>query len=149
MAVSAAVLRQYASDFDKGRLSATGRKGEQLTSAEDSQVVWTAVKMGFEAGTSPVLCLTHVISGFRTNMQYLLKLQRSLGRSYHTAFSEMFPDKIKAVAPLSLPGKIKMAVNTLVKSRFNPIRFARMMRMELAWFGGISESAQEAHQNSK
>ena len=137
MVIRREVMQQYARNVEGGRLSITGRKGEALSSAEDSQIVWTAVKSGLSAGTAPQLRLTHVIHGHRLSMHYLRELQFNLALSYRTAFNEMFPDRRSEMAPLSLPGKIRLAFTLMRRARFSPALFYRMLSLELAWFRGI------------
>jgi glycosyltransferase involved in cell wall biosynthesis len=137
LTVKREVLEQYEKLFSAGSLTSVGRSGETLTSAEDSQIVWTAVKMGYNAGTSPELNLIHLIPAKRTTLKYLSKLNFSIAQSYRAALLEMFPEKSSEFRKRSMAGKMLFAVRLLVSSRFDPILFYRRYAIENSWFKGV------------
>lgn len=140
MCVERSVMEQYAREVEAGRLNATGRKGKELSSGEDAQLVWTAVKMGLNAGTSPSLKLVHLIPASRQTLGYLQKLQRQIACSHSRAFVEMFPEHSEQVKPLSAVGYAKLALTMLVRSKFAPLRWYREFSIKLAWFRGIRDA---------
>lgn len=143
MCVRRDIMEQYADNFNNGIVSAVGRKEADLGSADDSQIVWTAIKKGMQVGVTPELQLIHIIQGTRLSMKYLQNLQYNIGASYSKAFSEMFPDKKVHVRPLSYAGHLKVLLQSLLKARLRPMLFVRFYLLELAWFRGISDHAQK------
>ena len=57
------VLKEYVREAGLGRFSLPGRKGELLSSGEDTQMILLAISRGFSAGSSPALKLKHLIPG--------------------------------------------------------------------------------------
>ena len=55
-----------------------GRRGSSLASAEDSDLVLTAIEAGFGSGVFPELKLTHLIPPGRTTEEYLLRLTENM-----------------------------------------------------------------------
>jgi len=136
LSVKKEVLEDYATQFLSGKISAKGRTGTALVSGEDSQIVWTAVKMGLSAGTSPDLKLLHLIPAKRTTRKYLVELYYGLGHSYYRALQEMFPAVSNKVKKRSIPGRIAFVLKTLVRSGFKPLLFYRLYTIENSWFRG-------------
>jgi hypothetical protein len=60
-----------------------GRRGNQLTSNDDSDLAYTACDMGFGMGTFPQLKLTHLIPKRRLERKYLLRLTEDSAYSFH------------------------------------------------------------------
>lgn len=60
-----------------------GRKGQQLLSAEDSDLAYTAIEMGLGLGMFPELSLHHLIPSRRLERDYLLDLIRNMALSHH------------------------------------------------------------------
>jgi glycosyltransferase involved in cell wall biosynthesis len=99
MVVRREVLVEYAAQFAAGRLSIGGRNGEQLTSGEDNQIVWTAVRMGLGAGISPELRLTHFVERRKATLGYVLRLVFSTMASGRIAARQSFPERPDLWAP--------------------------------------------------
>jgi hypothetical protein len=59
-----------------------GRKGKQLTSGEDNDIILTILKGGWKVGYFPQLKLTHLISANRLNKGYMARLNRAATRSW-------------------------------------------------------------------
>ena len=51
-----------------------GRKGNELSSAEDIDIAYFALHRGFMIGVSPKLKMHHIIPAFRVTYEYILKL---------------------------------------------------------------------------
>ena len=133
------VLVKYINDFKNGKVSAIGRKGNELSSAEDSQIIWTAIKMGYSVGTSPVLKLTHIIPGNRTNLNYLKKLNYGISNSYYKALTEMFPDYILKYKKRNIISKIALGWRMLLKAKMDPLLCYRLYKVENSWLKGYDD----------
>jgi glycosyltransferase involved in cell wall biosynthesis len=98
-AVRREILQQYISAIEQGKLRATGRSGKSLTSAEDVQIVWEGIKMGFAAGMIPELRCNHLIPADKANLAYLKRLYFGTASSYTPALLESFPSKVAQLGP--------------------------------------------------
>jgi glycosyltransferase involved in cell wall biosynthesis len=143
LSVSKKMLEEYARGFYAGEHSATGRQGDSLSSAEDSQIVWTAIKNGGLAGTSPLLQLTHIIPYERTNLAYLKKLNYGISYSYYTALREMFPQYKLPFGRRNFINKAAFFVKTFVKAGCKPLLFYRMYAIDNAWLRGFDDYAKQ------
>jgi glycosyltransferase involved in cell wall biosynthesis len=93
MVVRREVLTEYAAQLAAGRIDAIGRKGTQLTSGEDNQIVWTAVRMGMAAGVSPDLRLTHRVERRKARVGYILRMVFATMASGRIAARQSFPER--------------------------------------------------------
>lgn len=66
---------------DPGR-SALDRKGRELTSAGDTDMVWTTLAMGFGMAMFKDLRLTHIMPAWRLTEEYLVRLSEGLRFSH-------------------------------------------------------------------
>lgn len=107
MVVRRAVLERYAEQVEQGQLTATDRSGKRMTSAGDSQIVWTAVKMGLCAGTSPKLSLRHFIARRKATLRYVCRMNFGVMASFQIARAESFPEEKDSVRS-SLPDTLKL-----------------------------------------
>jgi glycosyltransferase involved in cell wall biosynthesis len=60
----------------------TGRRGKQLTSGEDNDIVLHALAAGWAVGYFPQLRLTHLIPAGRVSREYLARLNYGIARSW-------------------------------------------------------------------
>jgi glycosyltransferase involved in cell wall biosynthesis len=79
------VLRREAAhtwldDADAGKFS--DRRGNDLTSGGDNDIVLTSMRHGWETGYFPELSLTHLIPAGRTTPEYLARLHRGIAKSW-------------------------------------------------------------------
>lgn len=88
------VLQQYVFAVEQGALRTTGRKGNSLSSAEDSQIVWESTKLGFAVGMIPELRCKHLITVDKANFTYLKRLHFGVGSSYVLALDQSFPQHL-------------------------------------------------------
>jgi glycosyltransferase involved in cell wall biosynthesis len=86
-------VEPYAKMLANGEIKTTCRKGNSLSSAGDLQMVFIALKNGFEAGTSPTLRLKHLISARKANRSYIRKLTYGCATSSLQARVEVFPEE--------------------------------------------------------
>ncbi len=93
------VAENYRRAVEAGILGASGRKGLSLASAEDVQIVWNAMGMGYAAGTHPDLTITHLIPKSRTTIRYLMRLAFGLGSSFDPARAQVYPKEYTEAPP--------------------------------------------------
>lgn len=93
-AVRREILQKYLEATEQDSLHTTGRKGESLASAEDVQIVWEGIKLGFAAGMIPELCCNHLITAEKANLTYLKRLEFGTASSYAPALLESFPQQL-------------------------------------------------------
>jgi len=65
-----------------GHAALPDRKGADLSSSGDNDIVLAAMTAGWEAAYFPSLRLTHLIPAFRTTRDYLARLNRGIQRSW-------------------------------------------------------------------
>ncbi len=58
------------------------RRGEELTSSGDNDIVLCAMRAGWEVGSFPTLSLTHLIAANRLEAAYLARLNRGIQKSW-------------------------------------------------------------------
>lgn len=85
------VFEKYSQRFQNGELTSTGRKGGSLSSGEDLQLVWEAVKTGSAAGVSPEFQINHLIPARRANLSYVRRLSFGTSSSFAPAITQSFP----------------------------------------------------------
>lgn len=97
MIVRKEVLFEYNKNVLEGKYSLTDRIGNSLTSGGDIQILLTAIKMGYYAGSSPSLKLVHNIDINKTKYKRILKLTYSLSASAIKSYNEVFSDQPFAI----------------------------------------------------
>jgi hypothetical protein len=110
------VFEHYVSAVETGELKSTGRKGKSLSSAEDIQIVWEAIKLGFSAGLAPGLKLNHLIPANRSTVEYVKPLTFGTASSYIPALVDSFPDAKEQA--LVMPSNFKI-IATVIKKLLN------------------------------
>jgi glycosyltransferase involved in cell wall biosynthesis len=129
MCVRKSVARRYAekAGADERRLS-LGRRGGGFDACEDLDMCWTAVDCGMGCGLFPELKLTHLISGHRVELDYLLQIQKGVWKSYALLrHSRAMP--VADIYPLLSPGRkaiawLKLLRSPKVERRFKLARWA-------------------------
>lgn len=129
------VCDRYVEAITSGELSACGRAGTRMTSADDIQLVWEAIKGGFSAGVSPKLKLTHLIPEKRSNIVYAKKLAFGTASSYIPALVESFPESRETA--LQLPSNLRIILG-LLKRIIKQVIYLRliMIPIEIAGYLG-------------
>ncbi len=88
----ATILRDFIAATKQGRFTLTDRKGNNLSSGGDTQMVLYAVSTGASAGVSPGLRLTHIIPAKRANHGYMKRLVYGTRLCYETCLVQVFPE---------------------------------------------------------
>lgn len=108
MVLRKSVALVYAEHVESGALKTTGRQGKQLTSGEDNQIDWLAMRHGWAIGRHPDLKLTHIISSARAQSDYVSRLAYGKAKSYLPALREVLPEYFKARVPGSFKVFLKV-----------------------------------------
>jgi glycosyltransferase involved in cell wall biosynthesis len=83
MAIRREALEPWLDTIAKaGDAVTTGRRGKQLTSGEDNDIVLHALAAGWSVGYFPQLCLTHLIPVGRLTRDYLARLNHGIAKSW-------------------------------------------------------------------
>lgn len=93
LCMPANILKRYVELADAGRFTLPGRTGHQLNSGEDTQMILLALQLGYAAGVSELLQLTHIIPASRANEQYLKRLAYGTSSCYWVCQAQVFPEK--------------------------------------------------------
>lgn len=136
LVVKREILEKYYQAVATGKLLTKGREGNSLSSSEDLQIVWEAVKLGFAAGTSPELRLTHLIPGRRSNWRYVKRLAYGCAMSYMPALIESFPsEKEKALASIPSNKTILRNIGQIIKRNIFKFKY-KILLVQLAEYIG-------------
>jgi glycosyltransferase involved in cell wall biosynthesis len=139
-AVRRKILQQYVSAIEQGNLQSTGRKGKNLTSAEDVQIIWEGIKLGFAAGMISELKCNHLITADKANFAYLKRLHFGTASSYAPALLESFPEHIAQWdKPLPMSSVYQQLAKFFVKMALRPEQRSQL-QLKLAsdlggWYG--------------
>jgi len=87
-------LLEYITLAEQNKFTLTGRKGGQMTSGEDIQMVLFCISKGASAGVAPDLKLVHMVPTQRATFNYLKRLTYGTSVCYSTCVSEVFPEYI-------------------------------------------------------
>jgi cellulose synthase/poly-beta-1,6-N-acetylglucosamine synthase-like glycosyltransferase len=143
------VVEQYIETVESGQLTFMGRMNGSLAGAEDLQLVWEAVKMGYAAGVHPQLQMTHMIPARRSNVPYVKRLTFARAWSYSPALVESFPLE-RANASNQFPSNAYILKRILgIMSRGLLRLRVRYLTVELAGFLGEIVGALRAAQSKK
>lgn len=113
------IFESYLENFYQKGLTTSDRKGQDLSSAGDSQMIWSSLNLNYAVGHHPALKLNHLIPAKRANLAYLKRLKYHLELSGTSAFVEMYPEKKSQTAKYStsifLYDLFKVYFNAVVK----------------------------------
>lgn len=85
-------LKGYISMVKQKKFTLTGRRGEQMTSGEDTQMILFCISKGGAAGVAPDLKMTHIVPAKRSTFEYLKKLTYGTSVCYSSCVFEVFPN---------------------------------------------------------
>lgn len=85
-------LLSYVDLVENGQYTLTDRKGNEMSSGGDTQIVLNCIAAGAAAGVAPGLKLTHIIPKERTTLTYLKRLIYGMNISYHLSVLQVFPE---------------------------------------------------------
>lgn len=136
MIVRREVLAQYGQRILSGELGCSDRSGKKLSSGGDTQIVWEAVRMGWAAGVSPELVMTHIVPRERATLPYIARLLYGTGSSYLPALIESFPEEKSQLTQMKLSdykivkAMLRIVVKGIIRGRGD------MLRVQLARYLG-------------
>lgn len=79
------------------------RRGNELSSSGDNDIVLAAMAAGWESAYCPTLRLTHLIPAFRTTREYLGRLNRGIQRSWMRVLTKHDANPWPPLAAWSVP----------------------------------------------
>ena len=106
------VMLHYKELVDTHVATLTGRSGKSLASGEDAQVIYTAIKLGYDVGIAPGLTVHHLIPKKRTHISYVKKLLYNIMSTGAIANVEIFPDQ-KAYYYTNISSSRKIFINII------------------------------------
>lgn len=101
MAVRRAAVQSWINEAGTRTLS--DRRGTELTSAGDNDLVFSVLRDGWDVGYFPELVLTHLIPATRLAPRYLARLNRGIQRSWMQVLSHHRANPWPPVAPWTVP----------------------------------------------
>ena len=114
LALDKRYFESYLSLVKQGQFTLSDRKGNQLSSGGDTQMILYCISKGAAAGVAPQLKLTHIVPGKRTTFEYLKRLTYGTSICYSTCVVEIFPDRILNLKRHLVPKK-RFIIKTLKK----------------------------------
>lgn len=127
MIVKNDVLSAYVKNVKSGKYTMSDRKGKSLMSAGDIQILFTCLQMGYYAGSSSLLQLSHLIDTSKANPKYAAKLVYALNSSQLKAYQEVFPDRKQNSQRVRNYDVIKVTYLALRLYRLNQKSYTRKM----------------------
>jgi glycosyltransferase involved in cell wall biosynthesis len=96
-----AIRRQYCVGYIEGVIAGiftlSGRKKNELSSGEDTQMVLYLTSKGAAAGVAPTLSITHMVPAKRTTFEYLKRLTYGTSVCFSTCMIEVYPDYVDTI----------------------------------------------------
>lgn len=88
------IFLKYTELYLSKSLKTIARSGTSLMGAEDSQVIYMSILLGYSVGTHPALKLKHIIPEDKSNFDYVKKLRFFTRYSFVLATIEMLPETL-------------------------------------------------------
>ncbi len=101
MLVRKQILDAYVAKVAEGAYTMSDRIGKSLISGGDMQILLTGIRMGWYAGSSPLLQLNHLIRQQKTSYKKMLQLVYMLSASAVKLYNEVFPEQPHSVVPIT------------------------------------------------
>ncbi len=101
MALRRAAVQAWLDDPAAGQL--TDRRGDELTSGGDNDIVLAILRAGWAVGYFPGLALTHLIPAGRVQPDYLARLNRGIAKSWMQVLRKHGVNPWPPIAPWTVP----------------------------------------------
>jgi glycosyltransferase involved in cell wall biosynthesis len=101
MAIRSEAARQWMGTNMGG--SITDRRGGELTSGGDNDIVFSIMEHGWEVAYFPELALTHIIPASRLDERYLARLNRGIQRSWMQVLTKHGANPWPSIAAWTVP----------------------------------------------
>lgn len=101
MALRRAALAPWLADESTSDLP--DRRGRELSSSGDNDIVFSVLRAGWSVGYFPSLALTHLIPAVRLERDYLARLNRGIARSWMQVLRKHDASPWPSVAPWTVP----------------------------------------------
>jgi glycosyltransferase involved in cell wall biosynthesis len=128
----------YIEKVKAGMFTLSDRKGNDLSSGGDTQMIFFVICMGSAAGVAPSLSLTHIVPERRTTFEYLKRLTYGTSICYSTCLSEVFPEELVRIKSHLIPTD---NFNIKVLKKMIPLLFKRNVKKSLSvvsYIGAVS-----------
>ncbi len=112
------IAEVYVDRVRQNRYTLSDRKGKDLTSGGDVQMVLTAVEQGLGAGIISGLHIKHIIIPSKATLTYLQNHQYSTASIYVKAHNQVFQDALIHVSPVS-NSQVFLKLYSLYRIHFN------------------------------
>lgn len=89
LAIKKDIVCAYQQNIASGKFTLTDRIGKKLVSGGDTQLVLQGVKLGYYAGTSPLLSMKHLIAKKKLKFKYMLRQVYMTATCYVRAYNEI------------------------------------------------------------
>jgi glycosyltransferase involved in cell wall biosynthesis len=137
-----AIRRQYCIGYIEGVLAGnftlSGRRKDELSSGEDTQMILFLVSQGAAAGVAPRMSLVHIVPAKRTTLPYLSRLTYGTNLCYSTCVLEVFPEEFNAISShLVKPNKFRLRVLKKMFKLLFDRRIKKSMAL-IAYIGSVS-----------
>ena len=139
MCIRKDVFEIYSEKFLQGKINAVGRKGQNLSSGEDSQIVWTAIDLEFDVGCNPEMKLVHHIPAERANFDYISKLLYHVSYDYYKGYFECFSDEAIFMQKPGIRQKINIFLRAFRNCLPSLLMFRSTLKIEKAWTEGYNK----------
>ena len=130
MCLMSSIIDFYNEQSELFGFKTTGRKGNNLGSSEDTQLIYASYKKGWATGVSPSLKMKHLIPSKKTSLSYICRLHYGMDVTADMAFIESFPEFRNNISVSSNKTIIKqllkktISINILKKYKFYRIDIA-------------------------
>lgn len=98
------LLKEYIAGVKQGKFTLSDRKGNQMSSGGDTQMVLFCISKGAAAGVSPELKIKHMIPGKRANLAYLKRLVYGTSICYDICALQVFPEYLDDLQARTISG---------------------------------------------
>lgn len=117
-AVRKLILDSYLNKAKAGIYSDSGRTGKATASAEDVQIIFEGVTLGFAAGVEPKMALRHLIVARKANLNYIKRLRFGMSSSFAKAYCECFPEDANVIKVLRFSELITLVWSAMYVSLY-------------------------------
>lgn len=146
LCINRTAFGNYEEAFKSENLTAVGRKGNELSSGEDAQIIWTIIKKNQFVGCSHEMKLVHMIVEKRCSSSYIIKLNFNLSYDYYKSYYESFNDKEIFNLKPTVATYFSTFLKAFLKAFPNLKVFLKIFKIDSAWLKGYSKFYKEYFQ---
>jgi glycosyltransferase involved in cell wall biosynthesis len=140
MAIRKDIFSGYEKKYINGKNSLTGRSGEDLSSGEDAQIIWTCIITGNMVGSNGKMKLNHCIDKRRCSVNYLRNLNFCVSRDYYLANWQIFNSDSIFSEKVTFLYLVKLFLICTKKTFPNMFHAFKLFLIEKEWIRGYEIS---------